>query len=100
MKKWCRSGDWSSCRLTDTEGRFEDSAVAISDDRIRTFHVTLKKLQLSDAAWYLCVVGQHQIGVHVEVTPRATTGGFLVRSRLVSPIVSLFDLLFLAKREI
>lgn len=73
VKKWCRSGDWSSCRLTDGEGSFEDSSVAISDDRIRTFRVTLKKLQLSDAAWYLCVAGQHQIGVHVEVTPRTTT---------------------------
>lgn len=73
MKKWCRSGDWSSCRQTDGRGGFEDSSVAISDDRIRTFSVTLKKLRLSDDAWYTCVVGQHQIAVHVEVLPRTTT---------------------------
>lgn len=100
MKKWCRSGDWSSCRQTDTEGSFEDSAVAISDDRIRTFHVTLKQLRLSDAAWYLCVVGQHQISVHVEVTPRTSTGLFFLRQRLVLPSVSQFWLLFFARREI
>lgn len=95
MKKWCRSGDWSSCWLTDGEGRFEDSSVAVSDDRIRTYRVTLKKLQLSDTAWYLCVVGQHQIAVHIEVTPRTTTRRFLLRERLVLPSVSQLCLFFL-----
>lgn len=100
VKKWCRSGDWSSCRLTDGEGSFEDSSVAISDDRIRIFRVTLKKLQLSDAAWYLCVAGQHQIGVHVEVTPRTTTSRFLLRQRRVLPSVSQLCLFFFAHWEI
>lgn len=72
-KKWCRSGDWSSCLPTGPEGSYEDASVALSDDRTRTFTVTLKELKLSDTAWYLCSAGKHQIAVHVEVTPRPTT---------------------------
>ncbi|KAM6920469.1 polymeric immunoglobulin receptor isoform 1-T2 [Lycodopsis pacificus] len=72
-KKWCRSGDWSSCLLTGSEGSYEDTSVAISDDRTRAFTVTLKKLQMSDSGWYWCSAGQHQMLVHVLVTPTPTT---------------------------
>ncbi|XP_070701178.1 polymeric immunoglobulin receptor [Pempheris klunzingeri] len=72
-KKWCRSGDWSSCRLTGSEGSYEDTSVAVSDDRTRAFTVTLKKLQMGDTGWYWCSAGQKQISVHVLVTPRPTT---------------------------
>ncbi|XP_067385178.1 polymeric immunoglobulin receptor isoform X2 [Channa argus] len=72
-KKWCRSGDWSSCRLTDSEGSYDDASVAISDDRTGAFTVTLKKLQMRDTGWYLCSAGQKQEAVHVLVTPRAST---------------------------
>lgn len=72
-KKWCRSGDWSSCLLTDSEGSYEDTSVAISDDRTGTFTVTLKQLLMRDTGWYWCGVGQQQIAVHVQVTPRITT---------------------------
>ncbi|XP_030015297.1 polymeric immunoglobulin receptor [Sphaeramia orbicularis] len=72
-KKWCRSGDWSSCLLTDSEGNYQDTSVAISDDRTGTFTVTLKKLQMRDTGWYWCGVGQQQISVHVLVTPRPST---------------------------
>ncbi|KAI3375298.1 hypothetical protein L3Q82_021801, partial [Scortum barcoo] len=72
-KKWCRSGDWSSCLLTDSEGSYEDTSVAISDDRTRTFTITLKKLQMRDTGWYTCSAGQQQVSVHVLVTPRPTT---------------------------
>ncbi|GAA6222374.1 polymeric immunoglobulin receptor-like isoform X2 [Lates japonicus] len=72
-KKWCRSGDWSSCLLTDSEGSYEDTSVAISDDRTGAFTVTLKKLQMRDTGWYWCSAGQQQIAVHVLVTPRPTT---------------------------
>ncbi|XP_074543854.1 polymeric immunoglobulin receptor [Halichoeres trimaculatus] len=69
-KKWCRSGDWSSCRLIDAGKSYEDASVAISDDRTRTYTVTLKKLQLKDTGWYTCSAGKHKISVKVLVTPR------------------------------
>ncbi|XP_074506402.1 polymeric immunoglobulin receptor isoform X2 [Sebastes fasciatus] len=72
-KKWCRSGDWSSCLLTGSEGSYEDTSVAIRDDRTRTFTITLKKLQMRDNGWYWCSAGQQQVSVHVQVTPRPTT---------------------------
>ncbi|XP_078143798.1 polymeric immunoglobulin receptor isoform X2 [Centroberyx gerrardi] len=72
-KKWCRSGDWSSCLLTGSEGSYDDTSVAISDDRTGAFTVTLKKLQMRDAGWYWCAAGQQQMAVHVMVTPPAST---------------------------
>ncbi|XP_024921867.1 polymeric immunoglobulin receptor isoform X2 [Cynoglossus semilaevis] len=73
VKKWCRSGDWSSCLVTDSEGIYEDTSVAISDDRTGAFTVTLKKLQMRDGGWYWCSAGQQKIAVQVSVTPRPTT---------------------------
>ncbi|XP_041804542.1 polymeric immunoglobulin receptor isoform X2 [Chelmon rostratus] len=84
-KKWCRSGDWSSCLPTGSEGIYEDTSVAISDDRTRTFTVTLKKLQLRDTGWYWCSAGQQQIAVHVLVTPRPTTTAVSATSQSVAP---------------
>nr|XP_033507022.1 polymeric immunoglobulin receptor isoform X1 [Epinephelus lanceolatus] len=81
-KKWCRSGDWSSCLLTGSEGNYEDTSVAISDDRTRTFTITLKKLQMRDTGWYWCSAGQQQMPVHVLVTRRATTTAVSVTSPL------------------
>ncbi|XP_034557967.1 polymeric immunoglobulin receptor [Notolabrus celidotus] len=69
-KKWCRSGDWSSCRLIDAGESYEDASVAISDDRTRTYTVTLKKLQLKDTGWYTCAAGKHKMSIQVLVTPR------------------------------
>lgn len=79
-KKWCRRGDWSSCLSTGPEGSYVDTSVAISDDRTRTFTITLKKLRLSDSGWYMCSAGQQQIPVHVQVTPRPTTTAVSVTS--------------------
>ncbi|XP_034470751.1 polymeric immunoglobulin receptor [Hippoglossus hippoglossus] len=72
-KKWCRSGDWSSCLVTDSEGSYEDTSVAISDDRTTAFTVTLKNLQMRDIGWYWCSSGYQKIAVQVLVTPRPTT---------------------------
>lgn len=72
-KKWCRSGDWSSCLVTGPDGSYEDTSVAISDDRTGAFTVTLKKLQMKDMGWYWCSAGQHQISVQVLVTPQPST---------------------------
>ncbi|XP_034743415.1 polymeric immunoglobulin receptor isoform X2 [Etheostoma cragini] len=72
-KRWCRSGDWSSCLPTGSDGRYEDTSVAISDDRTRTLTITLKKLQMRDTGWYLCFAGRQKKDVHVLVTPRPTT---------------------------
>lgn len=71
-KKWCRSGEWSSCRLIDAGERYEDASLAISDDRTRTFSVTLKKLQRKDTGWYTCSTGKHKMSVQVLVTPPPT----------------------------
>lgn len=79
-KKWCRSGNSSACLLTGSEGSYEDTSVAISDDRTRTFTITLKKLQLRDSGWYWCYAGQQRIAVSLVVTPRPTT------SRLPLPL--------------
>ncbi|XP_060940052.1 polymeric immunoglobulin receptor isoform X1 [Limanda limanda] len=72
-KKWCRSGDWSSCLSTGSEGSYEDTSVAISDDRTKAFTVTLKNLQMRDIGWYWCSSGYQKIAVQVLVTPRPTT---------------------------
>ncbi|XP_072297068.1 polymeric immunoglobulin receptor-like [Eucyclogobius newberryi] len=72
-KKWCRSGDWGSCRLTDSEGVYTDTSVDIRDDRTGAFTVTYKKLQMRDTGWYWCGVGQKKVAVHLQVLPRVTT---------------------------
>ncbi|KAM3603864.1 uncharacterized protein V6R79_003156 [Siganus canaliculatus] len=72
-KKWCRSGNSSSCLLTGPEGSYDDTSVAISDDRTRTFTITIKRLQLKDSGWYWCSAGQQKTAVHVLVTPRPST---------------------------
>ncbi|MEQ2261024.1 hypothetical protein XENORESO_004480 [Xenotaenia resolanae] len=72
-KKWCRSGDWRSCLSTGSEGSYNDSSVAIRDDRTGAFTVTFKKLQIQDTAWYWCSAGQQKISVHLLVTPQPTT---------------------------
>lgn len=72
-KKWCRSGDWRSCKSTGSVGSYEDSWVAIRDDRTGAFTVTLKKLRVIDTAWYWCSAGQQNQMVHVLVAPRPTT---------------------------
>ncbi|KAF7222900.1 polymeric immunoglobulin receptor [Nothobranchius furzeri] len=71
-KKWCRSGDWRSCRSTGSAGSYEDSSVTIRDDRSGAFTVTFKRLQIIDTAWYWCSAGQQKIAVHVLVTQPPT----------------------------
>ncbi|XP_020791699.1 polymeric immunoglobulin receptor isoform X2 [Boleophthalmus pectinirostris] len=72
-KKWCRSGDWSSCLLTDSEGAYTDTSVDIRDDRSGAFAVTYKRLQMRDTGWYWCGAGQQQVAVHLQVLPRIIT---------------------------
>ncbi|XP_029971688.1 polymeric immunoglobulin receptor [Salarias fasciatus] len=79
-RKWCRSGDWNSCRRTGPDGSYEDASVAISDDRTGAFTVTLKKLQMRDAGWYWCSAGQQKVGVHVLVSARPTAAAVSVTS--------------------
>ncbi|XP_020328681.1 polymeric immunoglobulin receptor [Oncorhynchus kisutch] len=72
-KRWCRSGDWSSCLVTDGEGWYEDQAVEIRDDLTKAFTVTLKGLARRDTGWYWCAAGQQQVAVYILVTPPSTT---------------------------
>uniref|UniRef100_A0A3B4B9N3 Immunoglobulin domain-containing protein n=1 Tax=Periophthalmus magnuspinnatus TaxID=409849 RepID=A0A3B4B9N3_9GOBI len=62
-KKWCRSGDWSSCLLTDSEGAYTDATVDIQDDRSGAFAVTYKRLQMRHTGWYWCGAGQQKVAV-------------------------------------
>ncbi|XP_025757801.1 polymeric immunoglobulin receptor-like [Oreochromis niloticus] len=77
-KKWCRRGDLSSCLLTGSKGSYEDASVAISHDITGAFTVTLKKLQMSDAGWYLCSAGQQQADVQVQVRPHGSTSKLIM----------------------
>ncbi|KAM9323491.1 polymeric immunoglobulin receptor isoform 2-T2 [Pholidichthys leucotaenia] len=86
-KKWCRSGDWSSCLLTGSEGNYEDTSVAIRDDRTGAFTVTMKNLQLRDAGWYWCCAGQQLIPVQVLVKPQPTTMSVTSPSTPTEPTV-------------
>lgn len=81
-KKWCRSGDWRSCLSTGSDGSYEDSSVAIRDDRTRAFTVTFKKLQMKHTAWYWCSAGQQKIAVHLLVTPKPTTSRLIKRKNI------------------
>lgn len=72
-KKWCRSGDLRSCKSTGSLGSYEDSSVAIRDDRTGAFTVTFKKLQMTDTAWYWCSAAQEKTIVHVLVTQQTTS---------------------------
>ncbi|XP_063741641.1 polymeric immunoglobulin receptor isoform X2 [Eleginops maclovinus] len=72
-KKWCRSGDWSSCLSAGSEGSYEDSSVDIKDDRSGSFTITLKKLQMRHTGWYWCSAGLQKMPVLVQVKPRPMT---------------------------
>ncbi|KAI9518613.1 hypothetical protein NQZ68_035488 [Dissostichus eleginoides] len=80
-KKWCRSGDWSSCLLAGSEGSNEDSSVDIKDDRSGSFTITFKKLQMRDTGWYWCSAGLQKMPVHVQVKPRPMTTAVSVTSQ-------------------
>ncbi|KAL4007271.1 hypothetical protein ACER0C_001123 [Sarotherodon galilaeus] len=84
-KKWCRSGDPSSCLSTGSERSYEDTSVAISDDRTGAFTVTLKKLQMKDADWYLCSAGQQQAAVQVQVRPHGSTSNIFFSATISLP---------------
>ncbi|KAF4117804.1 polymeric immunoglobulin receptor [Onychostoma macrolepis] len=72
-KRWCRSGNWNSCVVTDSEGTFSSRKVFIHDDRNSMFTVTIQQLEMKDSGWYWCGAGQQQVAVHVLVTAQTTT---------------------------
>ncbi|XP_077472217.1 polymeric immunoglobulin receptor [Stigmatopora argus] len=72
-KMWCRSGDLNNCLMTGNEGTYEDSSVAINDDKTGTLTITIKNLHRRDMGWYWCAVGQEKIPVHVQVFHRPST---------------------------
>ncbi|XP_034411017.1 LOW QUALITY PROTEIN: polymeric immunoglobulin receptor-like [Cyclopterus lumpus] len=83
-KKWCRSGDWSSCLLTGSEGSYEDTSVALRDDRTRTFTITLKKLRMRDSGWHWCSVGAQADAACMCWSPPRPTTSRLTPSRSVA----------------
>ncbi|CAM4587098.1 unnamed protein product [Leuciscus chuanchicus] len=72
-RRWCCSGNWNSCMVTDSEGTFSSRNVFIHDDKNSMFTVTLTQLEMRDSGWYWCGAGQQHGAVHVSVTPQATT---------------------------
>ncbi|XP_061747410.1 CMRF35-like molecule 6 isoform X3 [Nerophis ophidion] len=72
-KKWCRSGDPSSCSLTGPGGSYQGPRLALDDDKTGTLTVTIKSLQMSDMGWYWCSAGELSMAVHVQVTPRTSS---------------------------
>ncbi|XP_056322833.1 polymeric immunoglobulin receptor [Danio aesculapii] len=72
-KRWCRSGNWNSCLLTDSEGTFSSKNVHIHDDKNSMFTVTLQRLEMRDSGWYWCGAGQQNVAVHVSVTRGSPT---------------------------
>ncbi|XP_077078305.1 polymeric immunoglobulin receptor [Siphateles boraxobius] len=72
-KRWCRSGNWNSCMVTDSEGTFSSGNVLLHDDKDSMFTVTLTQLEMRDSGWYWCGSGQQHGTVHVSVTPQTTT---------------------------
>uniref|UniRef100_A0A8C1YIL6 Polymeric immunoglobulin receptor n=1 Tax=Cyprinus carpio TaxID=7962 RepID=A0A8C1YIL6_CYPCA len=71
-KRWCRSGNWNSCMVTDSEGTFSSRNVFIHDDRNSMLTVTIQQLEMRDSGWYWCGAGQQKVAVHVSVTPQTT----------------------------
>ncbi|XP_036373570.1 CMRF35-like molecule 9 [Megalops cyprinoides] len=66
-KKWCRSGDWSSCMTAGGTGISQHASVQISDDRRGEFNVTVRRLERKDTGWYWCTAGDTQVPVHISV---------------------------------
>ncbi|XP_053083413.1 polymeric immunoglobulin receptor-like isoform X2 [Pangasianodon hypophthalmus] len=79
-KRWCRSGDISSCKGT-SNGTFSSESLLISDDRKDTVTVTMRRLEKRDTGWYWCEAGEHQLSVYVLVTPRSTTTALDVKTQ-------------------
>lgn len=73
QKKWCMRGHLDTCKLT-SNGTFSSKSLLISDDGKDTVTVTMRQMEMRDAGWYFCGVGEHQMPVRVTVTPRSTTG--------------------------
>lgn len=61
----------NTCQFTDSSGTFSRGSLVISDDRKDTVNVTIKKLEMRDAGWYLCIAGTRQMAVQVLVKERA-----------------------------
>ncbi|KAA0718588.1 CMRF35-like molecule 3 [Triplophysa tibetana] len=92
VKTWCRSGDLSSCVVTDSNGMFSSKQVLISDDRKSVFTVTLQQLEMRDSGWYWCAAGKNQVSVHVSVTPRtATASSVEIGSTALPPMMKSDD---------
>ncbi|KAG9328729.1 hypothetical protein JZ751_011332 [Albula glossodonta] len=73
VKSWCRSGDWGSCVVADSNGSADRSRVQLSDDGVGELTVTVQRLESGDAGWYWCTAGQQQVSVHITVTPPSAT---------------------------
>ncbi|KAJ8371841.1 hypothetical protein AAFF_G00299360 [Aldrovandia affinis] len=78
VKRWCRSGDWSSCLTAGGTGTSQHASVLITDDRRGEMSVTVRELQREDAGWYWCAAGEEMFPVHIAVTQRITTQSITV----------------------
>ncbi|KAM8838813.1 polymeric immunoglobulin receptor [Synchiropus picturatus] len=68
QKRWCRCGNWSSCRVIDPRERYQDDSLTIVDNGNETLTVTLKNIQMNAAGWYWCGAGNQLKSVEVAVS--------------------------------
>ncbi|XP_062257248.1 uncharacterized protein LOC133966359 isoform X2 [Platichthys flesus] len=68
--KWCKLG--RSC-VTGQSGAIDGTNVTIDSGGPDVFHVSMRGLSTGSIGWYLCVKGDLQMPVHVNVTEKLTT---------------------------
>ncbi|XP_053293020.1 uncharacterized protein LOC128453919 isoform X2 [Pleuronectes platessa] len=68
--KWCKLG--RSC-VTGQSGAIDGTIVTIDSGGLNVFHVSMSGLSTGSIGWYLCVKGDLQMPVHVNVTEKPTT---------------------------
>ncbi|KAG7488454.1 hypothetical protein MATL_G00032770 [Megalops atlanticus] len=90
-KRWCRSGDWSSCLTAGGIGTSQHASVLISDDRRGEFNVTVRGLERKDTGWYWCIAGDTQVPVHISVVePTGTQRAISSMSPPTTPQTTVF----------
>ncbi|XP_035027663.1 uncharacterized protein LOC118118631 isoform X2 [Hippoglossus stenolepis] len=68
--QWCKMG--GSC-VRGPSGAIDGTSVTIDSGRLNVFHVSMSGLSTESVGWYLCVKGDLQMPVHVNVIEKPTT---------------------------
>ncbi|XP_034465577.1 uncharacterized protein LOC117776020 isoform X2 [Hippoglossus hippoglossus] len=68
--QWCKMG--GSC-VRGPSGAIDGTSVTIDSGRLNVFHVSMSGLSTESVGWYLCIKGDLQMPVHVNVIEKPTT---------------------------